>query len=659
MFERFTEKNRRAVFFARNEASQSGSPYVETEHLLLGLLREDRALTNRFLHSHASVESIRKQIEGHTTIREKISASVDPPLSNESKRVLAYAAEEAERLSHRHIGTEHLLLGLLREEKCLAAEILHERGLKLSAIREELARTAVPRPPTHGSALLSNLSRDLTEAAMNSQLNPLIGRDQEIEGVIEALCSLNNNNPVLIGERGIGKSAIVAGLAQRIADGEVPPFLAEKRILAFDLQLIVGWTRDRQKFEERLNAIVKELVDAPNAVMFIDELQGLVGTGSASSSLDAAEILKPALLRGEIQCIGTAAPSDYRKLIQTVPWIGHCFRTVNVLPLDEDKTLRALYGYKDQYEKFHAVVYTDDALMYAVRYSKRYISEGHLLANAMDLLDTAGTRVKLRQTSLPEEIREVQKRIKFIAHRMEKTIADHQFEKARFYSDEERKERDNLRTLREKYHLDESAAGVVGREEVEDVVSRRTGVSITSMREEQAVGEEGASRPDTPPAAPLGAQKNPTFRVFLCHSSKDKPAVRDLYRRLKGNNVDPWLDAENLLPGQKWDYEIGNAVRSSHVVIVCLSAHTNKAGYLQKEIKKVLDVADQQPEGTIFLIPLKLEECEVPSRLQDWQWVNLFEENGFEKLMRSLLERAREVGVGLREADSTPIPPAE
>ena len=265
MFERYTEKARRVIFFARYEASQFGSPYIETEHLLLGLLREDKALTNRFLRSHASVESIRKQIEGHTTIREKVSTSVDLPLSNECKRVLAYAAEEAERLSHRHIGTEHLLLGLLREEKCFAAEILHERGLRLSTIREELARSTQEKAQPQRqreSSLLAEFSRDLTQAAMDSQLDPLVGREGEVDRVIQILCRRTKNNPVLIGEPGVGKTAIVEGLAQRIADGEVPSFLADKRILALDLSLIVAGTKYRGQFEERLKTIMKELMES-------------------------------------------------------------------------------------------------------------------------------------------------------------------------------------------------------------------------------------------------------------------------------------------------------------------------------------------------------------------------------------------------------------
>ncbi len=337
MFERYTEKARRVIFFARYEASQFGSPYIETEHLLLGLLREDKALTNRFLRQHSSVDSIRKQIEGHTTIREKVSTSVDLPLSNECKRVLAYAAEEAERLSHKHIGTEHLLLGLLREEKCFAAEILHERGLKLQTIRDEMQRTTqekVQAQPQRNreSSLLAEFSRDLTQSAMENQLDPLVGREQEVDRAIQILCRRTKNNPVLIGEPGVGKTAIVEGLAQRIADGEVPSFLADKRILALDLSLIVAGTKYRGQFEERLKTIMKELMESQNCIIFIDELHTLVGAGSAEGSLDAANILKPALSRGEIQCIGATTPGEYRKSIEKDRSLERRFQAVKVPP---------------------------------------------------------------------------------------------------------------------------------------------------------------------------------------------------------------------------------------------------------------------------------------------------------------------------------------
>src|SRR3954462_14400906 len=488
MFERYTERARRVIFFARYEASQFGSTTIETEHLLLGLIREDKNLTNRFLRNHSSIESIRKEIEGRTTIREKVSTSIDLPLSNECKRILAYAAEEAERLNHRHIGTEHLLLGILREEKSVAAEILHERGLRLNAIREELARSVVDRQTLikpKETPLLSEFSRDLTQAAMDGILDPLVGRDAEIDRVIQILCRRTKNNPVLIGDPGVGKTAIVEGLAQRIVDGEVPSFLADKRILVLDLSLIVAGTKYRGQFEERLKTIMKELVDNPNTVVFIDELHTLVGAGSAEGSLDAANILKPALSRGEIQCIGATTPAEYRKSIEKDRSLERRFQAVKVPPPSESDAIKIINGIKDRYEKFHAVSYTDAAIEFAVSHSNRYIPDRFLPDKAIDLIDEAGARVKLRQTSLPEEITEVQKRIKFIVHRMDSAIANHEFEKARFYSDEERKERETLRALRDKYHLDDSAAGIVGREDIEDVVSRWTGVPVNSIKEEE------------------------------------------------------------------------------------------------------------------------------------------------------------------------------
>ena len=398
MFERYTEKARRVIFFARYEASQFGSPYIETEHLLLGLLREDKALTNRFLRSHASVESIRKQIEGHTTIREKVSTSVDLPLSNECKRVLAYAAEEAERLSHKHIGTEHLLLGLLREEKCFAAEILQERGLRLPAIREELQRTTQEKAPASGSgkgqrgeqSMLAEFSRDLTQSAMDQQLDPLVGRDNEVDRVIQILCRRTKNNPVLIGEPGVGKTAIVEGLAQKIADGEVPSFLADKRVLALDLSLIVAGTKYRGQFEERLKTIMKELMENQNSIVFIDELHTLVGAGSAEGSLDAANILKPALSRGEIQCIGATTPAEYRKSIEKDRSLERRFQAVKGPPPNEEDAIKIIMGIKEKYEKFHAVSYTDDAITFSVSHSSRYIPDRFLPDKAIDLRYSAG-----------------------------------------------------------------------------------------------------------------------------------------------------------------------------------------------------------------------------------------------------------------------------
>src|SRR6266487_2614562 len=286
-----------------------------------------------------------------------------------ARRVIFFARYEASQFGSTTIETEHLLLGILREEKCVAAEILHERGLRLNAIREELARSVVDRQTLikpKETPLLSEFSRDLTQAAMDGILDPLVGRDAEIDRVIQILCRRTKNNPVLIGDPGVGKTAIVEGLAQRIVDGEVPSFLAEKRILVLDLSLIVAGTKYRGQFEERLKTIMKELVDNPNTVVFIDELHTLVGAGSAEGSLDAANILKPALSRGEIQCIGATTPAEYRKSIEKDRSLERRFQAVKVPPPNENEAVRILQGVKARYEKFHMVNYTDEGIEAAV-----------------------------------------------------------------------------------------------------------------------------------------------------------------------------------------------------------------------------------------------------------------------------------------------------
>src|SRR5574341_866524 len=360
--------------------------------------------------------------------------------------------------------------------------------MRLSSIREELARTtqekAAPQR-SRESSLLSEFSRDLTQAALDSQLDPLIGREAELERVVQILCRRTKNNPVLIGEPGVGKTAIVEGLAQRIAEGDVPSFLSDKRILALDLSLIVAGTKYRGQFEERLKTIMKELMENQNAVIFIDELHTLVGAGSAEGSLDAANILKPALSRGEIQCIGATTPAEYRKSIERDRSLERRFQAVKVTPPNEEQAIEVLKGIKERYEKFHAVSYTEDAIRYSVFHASRYIPDRFLPDKAIDLIDEAGARVKLQQSSVPEEVTEIQKRIKFITHRMETAIANHEFEKARFYSDEERKEREKLRQVRERLNLDDSISGVVDREDIEEVVARWTGIPVTSIKEEE------------------------------------------------------------------------------------------------------------------------------------------------------------------------------
>src|SRR5436853_792725 len=488
MFERYTEKARRVIFFARYEASQFGAPAIEPEHLLLGLMREDKTLTGRFFpRAQITIESIRREIESRTLLRERIPTSVELPLAPETKRVLHYSHEESDRLQHRHIGTEHLLLGLLREERSMAAQILFERGLRLAAVRDEIARQS-GADARHRKDIphLLEFSRDLTEDASNDRLDPLIGRDGEIERVVQILCRRTKNNPVLIGEPGVGKTAIVEGLVQRIVRGEMPSFLENKRILSLDISLIVAGTKYRGQFEERLKTIMKELMENQNAIIFIDELHTLVGAGSAEGSLDAANILKPALARGEIQCIGATTPAEYRKSIEKDRSLERRFQAVKVGAPSENEAMRILQGVKSRYEKFHMVNYTDEAIESAVYLSNRYIPDRFLPDKAIDLLDEAGARVKLRQATLPSEMTDIQRRIKFIVARMESAISSKDFEKAEHYKNQEQLERENLRNVREKFNISETTSmGVVTKADIEDVVSRWTGVPVNSIKEEE------------------------------------------------------------------------------------------------------------------------------------------------------------------------------
>jgi ATP-dependent Clp protease ATP-binding subunit ClpC len=465
MFERYTEKARRVIFFARYEASQFGAPAIEPEHLLLGLMREDKTLTGRFFpRAQVSIESIRKEIEGRTLLREKISTSVELPLAPETKRVLAYAHEESDRLQHRHIGTEHLLLGLLREDRSMAAEILYERGLRLNAVRDEIARQSgvdARSSQKKDTPHLVEFSRDLTDDASNDKLDPLIGREAEIERVVQILCRRTKNNPVLIGEPGVGKTAIVEGLAQRIVRGEVPSFLENKRILSLDLSLIVAGTKYRGQFEERLKQIMRELIENPQYIIFIDELHTLVGAGSAEGSLDAANILKPALSRGEIQCIGATTPAEFRKSIEKDRSLERRFQAVKVPPPSEAEAVAILDGVRERYESFHQVHYTDDALEAAVYQSHRYIPDRFLPDKAIDVIDEAGARVKLR-------VRREQGNLSDWSQISEWSRQPD----AVFDSDEQSDD-------------DELVSAQVTRDDVEEVIARWTGIPVTSLKEEE------------------------------------------------------------------------------------------------------------------------------------------------------------------------------
>ncbi len=481
MFERYTERARRVLFFARYEASQLGSVSIETEHLLLGLIREGKGLTSRiFQRTEVHLDGVRREIEGRTVLREKVSTSVEIPFSGETKRVLQFAAEEADRLMHNYIGTEHLLLGILREERSLAAAILMEKGMRLSTVREDVVqllneKTTVARPKD--TPLLAEFSRDLTEAASKNLLDPLVGRAEEVERVQQVLCRRTKNNAVLIGEPGVGKTAIVEGLAQRIVAGDVPPMLADKRILALDISLVVAGTKYRGQFEERLKAIMKELAENTNVIVFIDELHTLVGAGSAEGSLDAANILKPALSRGEIRCIGATTPAEYRKYIEKDRSLERRFQAVRVEAPDERQTIDVLMGVRDRYEAFHDVSYTREAIEAAVYQSSRYITDRFLPDKAIDLLDEAGARAKLRASGEPAATAE--RGVRAVAHGgAALATAD---------APDTPGPRD----------LDDGGSGsplrrpsgrrriTVGRQEIDEVVSKWTGIPLASVNQDE------------------------------------------------------------------------------------------------------------------------------------------------------------------------------
>ncbi len=477
MFERYTEKARRVIFFARYEAAQFGAELIETEHLLLGLLREDKALSHRFLQGN-KIETLRPEIEQHTAIREKGSTSIDLPLSDECKRVLAYSAEEAERLHHKHVGTEHLLLGLLREEKCFGARLLNDRGVTLENVREALVQKAHPvgmELPSREA--LSPTSSPPPLVPLESS-HPLIGRADELDRVLHILGCFNPKNPVLIGEPGVGKRTIVGGLAQRIGDGAIPSFLAGVSVVELDLP---PWNSVGSAWFDNFHAALAKAAEQ-GVILLVDELHsspdGVFWRGMAHLQ----EILKRPIVSGQLQCISVATPKSHAKAVAEHGWLETSFQPVRVSPAGNEEALGVLRGVKHLYEEFHRVSYRDDALSSAVACAGVWVPDRHLPGKAVDLMDEAGSAVRMRELKLPQEIVDVQKRIRFILKRVEAALGNHEFAIARFHSEEERKERENLRLLQRKYQKEETRAPEVTREDIERVVARWTGATLEAIR---------------------------------------------------------------------------------------------------------------------------------------------------------------------------------
>lgn len=473
MFERYTEKARRVIFFARYEALQYGSQTIAPEHILLGLMREDKTISARYFpyRKSLSVEAVRHEVEERIVLRERIPQSAELHLAAETKRILAFASEESQHLKNRHIGPEHLLLGLVRQEQSIAAEILYQYGLRLKDVREEIARqNGFPNLHSIGREKsdvpsLQEFTRDLTADAAHGKLDPLIGREREVERIVEILCRRTKNNPVLIGEAGVGKTAIVEGLAQRIFERNVPSFLENKRILLLDLSLIVAGTKYRGQFEERLKKIMAELKEHDSYIIFIDELHTLVGAGSAEGTLDAANILKPALSRGEIQCIGATTPAEFRKSIEKDKALERRFQSVKVVPPNEEEALKIVEGLAERYEAFHQIRYSKEALEAAVYQTSRYIPDRFLPDKAIDVLDEAGSRAKLRYQS------EAQSEPSW-----KETV-----ESWKRVTTEDQLLAFELKTLEDSF-----LAVEVSKDDVEEVISRWTGVPLQSIKQEEA-----------------------------------------------------------------------------------------------------------------------------------------------------------------------------
>jgi ATP-dependent Clp protease ATP-binding subunit ClpC len=490
MFEKYNEKARRALFFARYEASKLGSRVIESEHILLGVLREGEEIIKEiFSRFNVKPEQIRREVEGDRLFVDRISSSAELPLSEESKKILAYAAHEAESMLHQYVGTEHLLIGILRVESSTAARILTAKGLNVYGVREETISILKEREADKQKKelpFLAEYARDLTAMAHSAQFDPLIGREKEVERIIQILSRRTKNNPILLGEPGVGKTAIVEGLAQRIVDGNVPLFIANKRILSLDLSLIVAGTKYRGQFEERLKGIIKELKENTDIIIFIDEIHSLIGAGSAEGSLDAANILKPALSRGEISCVGATTIREYRRYIEKDRSLLRRFQAINVAPPNELETLQILEGVKERYENFHKVKYSDTAIRSAVYQSNRYITDRFFPDKAIDILDEAGAKVKLRRVADTQNLRRLESEIRSIVKEMKKAISDKDFEKAVFLREREIELKEEVERFKQERDTVGEELMEVTKRDVEEIISSWTDIPVTSIEADEA-----------------------------------------------------------------------------------------------------------------------------------------------------------------------------
>ena len=520
MYERFTDRARKVMQLANQEAQRFNHEYIGTEHVLLGLIKEGSGVAANVLKNlDVDLRKIRLEVEKLVQSGPDMVTMGKLPQTPRAKKVIEYSMEEARNLGHNYVGTEHILLGLLREQEGVAAQVLMNLGLKLEEVREEVLNLlghgiegseGGERQPSGGAAsggagpsegggstkgskasktpALDSFGRDLTELARQGKLDPVIGREKEIERAVQILCRRTKNNPVLLGEAGVGKTAIVEGLAQRVVDGDVPEIMTEKRIVVLDLAMMVAGTKYRGQFEERIKAVMNEVRRAKNTILFIDELHTLVGAGGAEGAIDASNVLKPALARGEIQCIGATTLDEYRKYIEKDAALERRFQKIMVEPSSKSETIEILKGLRDRYESHHRVQITDDALEAAVDLSNRYITDRCLPDKAIDVIDEAGARVRLKAMTKPPDLKEIDEEVERLNKEKEEAVANQDFEKAaalRDQADKQKKRKQNL--LRDWRNNSRESDGIVDKEVIAEVVSKMTGVPLTRMTTEDSI----------------------------------------------------------------------------------------------------------------------------------------------------------------------------
>ncbi|MCP4189416.1 MAG: ATP-dependent Clp protease ATP-binding subunit [Planctomycetaceae bacterium] len=511
MYERFTDRARKVMQLANQEAQRFNHEYIGTEHILLGLVKEGSGVAANVLKNlDVDLRKIRLEVEKLVQSGPEMVTMGKLPQTPRAKKVIEYSMEEARNLNHNYVGTEHILLGLLREQEGVAAQVLMNLGLKLEEVREEVLNLlghgmeggettrggreggGSEGSPSKGgkskTPALDSFGRDLTELARQTKLDPVIGREREIDRAIQILCRRTKNNPVLLGEAGVGKTAIVEGFAQRVISGNVPELLADKRIVVLDLAMMVAGTKYRGQFEERIKAVMNEVRRAKNTILFIDELHTLVGAGGAEGAIDAANVLKPALARGEIQCIGATTLDEYRKYIEKDSALDRRFQIIMVDPATKGETVEILKGLRDRYEDHHRVQITDDAIEAAVEMSSRYITGRCLPDKAIDVIDESGARVRLRTMTRPPDLKEIDEEVERLNKDKEEAVANQDFEKAaslRDQADKLRKKKDSItRDWREKSRQTD---GVVDEEVIAEVVSKMTGIPLTRLSTEDSM----------------------------------------------------------------------------------------------------------------------------------------------------------------------------